>query len=235
MAYGLSDLAHRSTRTRKQAEAGIEYRKALRLYQKLVDDNPAVTGFHSNLAFGHDNLGFFLKEGAGTTAEAEGEYRKSLALCQKLVAENPAVPEFQSALAATTHNLADVLESLRRTAESLAMYEQARATSEAAVRADPTVTRYRMRTRSSAGAFLRARRTLHSGRAPTTPGTSPDAYALEKFQGAGPMGTTLCTNIPPFGVTPPNSTNPYAVHSTIKILSPSHSVGCDPGKLKNVE
>ncbi len=41
----------------KPAEAEAEFRRALEIYQKLADDNPAVTKFRSRLARSHGNLG----------------------------------------------------------------------------------------------------------------------------------------------------------------------------------
>ena len=65
--------------TGKPAEAEAEYRKALAIYQKLADDNPAVTEFRSRLADSHNNLGWLLSN-TGKPAEAEAEYRKALAI-----------------------------------------------------------------------------------------------------------------------------------------------------------
>ena len=56
------------------AEAEAEYRQALAIYQKLADDNPAVSEFRSGLADSHINLGILLSE-TGKPTEAEAEYR----------------------------------------------------------------------------------------------------------------------------------------------------------------
>jgi tetratricopeptide (TPR) repeat protein len=69
-------------------EAESEYRKALALWQKLADDNPAVTEFRSSLAHSQFYLGILLS-GTGKPAEAETEFRKALAIKQKLVDDNP--------------------------------------------------------------------------------------------------------------------------------------------------
>ena len=74
----------------KPAEAEAEYRKALAIWQKLADDNPAVTEFRKNLAWIINTLGFFLWT-TGKPAEAEAEFRNALALLQKLADDNPAV------------------------------------------------------------------------------------------------------------------------------------------------
>ena len=65
--------------TGKPAEAEAEYRKALALWQKLADDNPAVTEFRSGLAESHGCLGALLSK-TGKPAEAEAEFRKAVAI-----------------------------------------------------------------------------------------------------------------------------------------------------------
>ena len=67
------------SKTGKPAEAEAEYRKALAIWQKLADDNPAVTDFRSSLACSHRNLGDLLSK-TGKPAEAEAEFRKALAI-----------------------------------------------------------------------------------------------------------------------------------------------------------
>ena len=73
-------------------------------FQKLADDNaavtglrPAVSGFRSSLADSHFNLGIVLLN-AGKPAEAEAEYRKALEIQQKLVDDNPSVVGFRRGL-----------------------------------------------------------------------------------------------------------------------------------------
>ena len=54
--------------TGKLSEAETEHRTALAIYQKLADENPAVTGFVSDEAWSHINLGsiaFFDRQAAG--------------------------------------------------------------------------------------------------------------------------------------------------------------------------
>ena len=90
-------LADLLSNTGKPAEAEAEYRKALAIWQKLADDNPAVTGFRSSLADSHFDLGILLSN-TGKPAEAEAEYRKALAIRQKLVDDNPSVIDFRDGL-----------------------------------------------------------------------------------------------------------------------------------------
>src|SRR4051794_1518585 len=71
-------------------EAEAEYRQAIVLYQKLVDDHPAVTEFRSSLAGSHDNLASTLAQ-TGKPAGAEAESRRAMALNEKLADEDLAV------------------------------------------------------------------------------------------------------------------------------------------------
>ena len=69
IAADLADTINRIgwllSQTGKLAEAEAEHRKALALYQKLADDNPAVTEFRNSLASSHDTLGILLVRRAG--------------------------------------------------------------------------------------------------------------------------------------------------------------------------
>ena len=75
---------------------GGRVRQRLALWQKLIDDNPAVTGLRSGLADSHYYLGDLL---LNTGKPAEAEYRKAMALYQKLADESPAVTQFRSDMA----------------------------------------------------------------------------------------------------------------------------------------
>ena len=84
----------RASRRRRRPSTARRWR----LWQKLADDNPAVTEFRSGLADSHDfNLGILLSS-TGKPAEAEAEYRKALAIRQKLVDDNPSVIDFRDDL-----------------------------------------------------------------------------------------------------------------------------------------
>ena len=110
--------------TGKPAEAEAEYRKALALWQKLADDDPAVTDFRSSLADSHLNLGNLLSK-TGKPAEAEAEYRKALAIQQKLADDNPAVTGFRSGLADSHFNLGILLSKTGKPAEAEAEFRKA--------------------------------------------------------------------------------------------------------------
>ena len=72
----------------KPAEAEAEHRKALAIYQKLADDNPAATGFRDSLANSHRELGRLLAR-EKRFPEAFTALETGLAICQKLVDADP--------------------------------------------------------------------------------------------------------------------------------------------------
>ena len=76
------------------------------IYQKLADDNPAVTEFRSSLAWSRDNLGWLLWH-REKLAEAEAEVRNALAIYQKLADDNPT--DIRSSLAQNHFTLGHVL------------------------------------------------------------------------------------------------------------------------------
>jgi tetratricopeptide (TPR) repeat protein len=74
--------------TGKPAEAEAEYRKALALYQKLADDNPAVTDFRVRMAYALTNLADAVRS-LRRSAEARDGYDRAIALMERLVADDP--------------------------------------------------------------------------------------------------------------------------------------------------
>ena len=80
----------------KPAEAEAEFRKALAIYQKLADDNPAVTLFRRPWRAAKMDFGHVLCRG-GQAVEAEAEFRTAMAIFQKLADDNPAVTDFREA------------------------------------------------------------------------------------------------------------------------------------------
>ena len=87
----------------KPAEAEAEYRRALEIEQKLVDDNPAVTEYRKNLSYVLNNLVNVVRS-LGRAAEARDGYDRAISLKEQLVRDNPTATEYRFALA----------ESLRR-------------------------------------------------------------------------------------------------------------------------
>jgi eukaryotic-like serine/threonine-protein kinase len=110
----------------KSSEAEAEYRQALAISQKVVDDDPAITQFRVFLATHHEGLGDLLRD-TGRVVEAMAEYRTELALRQKLADDNPAVPAVQRELARSLLGLGWRLEQAGKTDEAIGynMREQA--------------------------------------------------------------------------------------------------------------
>jgi len=125
--------------TRKPEDAMVSYRKALAIWQKLVDANPAHIEFQQKLGWGHYNMGLVLKD-AGKPAEAMVSYRKALAILQKLADANPAVIEFQRDLASNHYNIGYLLSQTGNAAEALQVYQKALAISQKLAESNPAVT-----------------------------------------------------------------------------------------------
>jgi Flp pilus assembly protein TadD len=71
----------------KLGEAEPEYRAALKIRQRLADEQPNVN-YRSNLAIYHKDLGIVLLS-QGKQAESETEYRAAITYYQRLADENP--------------------------------------------------------------------------------------------------------------------------------------------------
>ena len=127
--------------TGKLAEAEAELRKALAIYQKLADDNPAVTDFRSGLAQNHFTLGHVLSS-MGKPVAAEAEYRKALAIRQKLADDNPAVTWSRFSLAHSHDFLGGLLSNTGKPAEAEAEFRKAMALYQKLADDDPAVTNF---------------------------------------------------------------------------------------------
>ena len=119
--FYLGDLL---SKTGKPAEAEAEFRKAMAIYQKLADDDPAVTDYRNDLAWSHRALANLLSK-TGKPAEAEAEYRKAVAIRQKLVDDNPADTGFRSSLADSHFDHGILLSNTGKPAEAEAEYRKA--------------------------------------------------------------------------------------------------------------
>jgi tetratricopeptide (TPR) repeat protein len=130
------------TQTSKPLEAEAEFCRALEIYGKLADDDPAVSVFRWQLANSHNSLGAVLS-GTGKPSQAEAEFRLVLKICQKLADDNPGIPDHRNLLAAGHINLSVVLRRLGQTAKARDSCDQAIAIREALVQEVPKVPMYR--------------------------------------------------------------------------------------------
>jgi serine/threonine-protein kinase len=123
----------------KPEEALTAYRKALAIWQKLAEANPAVTEFQRGLASIHNRIGIVLV-GMGKPEEALTAWRKALAIQQKLADANPANTEFQSDLSHTHNNIGILLVETGKPAGALQAHQKALAIRQKLADANPAVT-----------------------------------------------------------------------------------------------
>ena len=174
--------------TGELSKAEAELRTALAMQQKLVDDNPAVTGFRQSLAMIGTNLGSLLRD-MGKSSPAEAEYRKALPIWQKLADDNPSVTEFQNGLARSHNELGWLLSNTGKSLEAEAEYRKALALYQKLADDNPAVTDFRSSLAETPGLHRlaaragrkngRGHRLLHAGR-----GDPPEA-------GQGQLGNPL--------------------------------------------
>jgi len=127
--------------TEKPEEALEAYRKALAIYQKLADANPAVTQFQSDLAWSHNNIRLLLWD-TGKPQEALAANRQALAIRQKLADANPAVTQFDSDLAQSHGNVGSMLSQTGQPEEAMAAFQKALAIYQKLADANPAVTQF---------------------------------------------------------------------------------------------
>ncbi len=139
LAGTLTNMGTLQASTGKSVEAMKSFESALAIWRKLTDVHPTVTEFQNSLASIH-----MLIAGLQDVTEALESQRRAAAIWQKLIDAHPTVPGFRSSLAGVLHNMAGILSSQGRKAEALALFEQARSNSEAAVRADGKVLHYQV-------------------------------------------------------------------------------------------
>src|SRR5262249_6415398 len=96
--------------------------RALAIYQKLADAQPAVTDFQADLANIHNNIGVALTR-VGKPAEALEALRRALPIQQKLVDANPANTDFQASLSLIHNNIGLALGRQMRCVEAFPAVE----------------------------------------------------------------------------------------------------------------
>ncbi|MGO9924553.1 MAG: protein kinase domain-containing protein [Isosphaeraceae bacterium] len=139
LAGTLTNMGTLQASTGKSAEAMKSFESALEIWRKLTDVHPTVTEFQNGLATIH-----MLIAGLQDVTKALESQRRAAAIWQKLIDTHPTVTRFRSNLAGVLHNMAGILNSQGRKAEALALFEQARSNSEAAVRADGKALHYQV-------------------------------------------------------------------------------------------
>jgi tetratricopeptide (TPR) repeat protein len=112
---------------------------ALAIQRKLVDANPTVSEFQSDLAISHTDIGNILRE-TGKPTDALKSYETALAIQMKLADANPSVSRFQRAVALSRYNIGTLLSETGKPAEALKSHEAALAIQRRLADADPSVT-----------------------------------------------------------------------------------------------
>jgi tetratricopeptide (TPR) repeat protein/tRNA A-37 threonylcarbamoyl transferase component Bud32 len=99
LAQTHTDIGYVLRQTGKPAEALESYQKALAIWQKLADANPAVARYQRDLAQIHTHIGLLVLMWMGKPEEALTAFRTASDIMQKMVDANPADIGFQYGLA----------------------------------------------------------------------------------------------------------------------------------------
>ena len=110
----------------------------------MVEADPTVTQFQSDLAQSDNNIGFLQQE-SGHLTEALASLEQARAILQKLADANPAVTRFEGDLAQSHQVIGAVQDQTGHPAEALASYERARAILQKLVDSNPTLTLFQSR------------------------------------------------------------------------------------------
>jgi tetratricopeptide (TPR) repeat protein len=108
--------------TGRRAEGLAAYERAQAIYQKLANDNPAVTDFQRYLADIHNNIGTAL--GMAKPAEALAAFERARAILQKLADASPSVTDFQLKLAISHSNIGEFYARQKQFAEAIGPLDQ---------------------------------------------------------------------------------------------------------------
>ncbi len=148
LAAAASDLASLTNEIGDKQNSLKAYRESIDIYQKLIDEHPADTGFQCGLAQSHNNIGKLLSE-TGEPAKALAAYEKALEILEQLAEANPTVTKFQSELSLSHNNIGILLDQTGEPAKALAAYEKALEIRERLVQANPTITEFQSRLAAS--------------------------------------------------------------------------------------
>jgi len=111
LARASFDLGLLTSEIGDEQDALIAYREALAIFQKLVNADPAVTRFQSELGTVHNNIGVLLRD-TGKPGEALKSHESALAIRRRLADANPSVTQFQRDLAVSCENIGKVLDQI---------------------------------------------------------------------------------------------------------------------------
>jgi serine/threonine protein kinase/tetratricopeptide (TPR) repeat protein len=141
VAQSYYSSGHVLSRTGKPALALAAEIKGQEIRQQLVDANPGVAQFQSDLADSHYLIGTLLKQ-AGKPAEALEAFQKGVDIMQRLADGNRDATAFPLALANSYGEIGDLLSDLGKTAEGMETLEKAVAIRQNLVEHHPAVTEF---------------------------------------------------------------------------------------------
>ncbi|HEV3025695.1 MAG TPA: tetratricopeptide repeat protein [Pirellulales bacterium] len=129
-------------------EAIPQYRKAIEIRQKLVDDFPHVSYYQDGLAGSIVDLAA-AQHKAGRWADAQLSYRKALEIHQEVAAENPTNTDYQDHLAASFANIGLLQRDMAQLAEAERSFHNAIAIRQRLVENNPKAAKFRSRLAAS--------------------------------------------------------------------------------------
>jgi tetratricopeptide (TPR) repeat protein len=141
LAQSYDNIGLRLTKRQNLTEALQAHQKALAIWQKLTDANPAVTEFQRYLAANHHQTGLVLAL-TGEREEAMVSFGKSVAILQNLADANPDVTKFQVDLAGSHIGMAPLLSGLGQPERALTEHRKALAIQQKLADAYPAVTAF---------------------------------------------------------------------------------------------
>jgi serine/threonine protein kinase/tetratricopeptide (TPR) repeat protein len=129
-------LAENYAFIRERAEAELGYRRAIQLYEELVDAFPSVPGYRYALARSTFNLAVVLQE-LGKGQDAEAGYLRAIDLHNKLTTDFPANSVYRRDLADDLNNLGTLFRSRQELGKAEKVYRQAVALGEKLILESP--------------------------------------------------------------------------------------------------
>lgn len=142
LASALTSLGLAEAALGNNSAAGLNHRKSIKEFDKLISDNPNESGYQNGLAGVYNSLGN-LERDMGNQAEARNYYQKSIALRESLVEMNPGNFEMQNALTRSLTNLSYIDINQGKVKEARESYKKAIEMCKAIVKAQPEVIQYR--------------------------------------------------------------------------------------------
>jgi serine/threonine-protein kinase len=141
MAKGRLNLGHILWLLGQLKDARRECEAAMKLYQRLGEDNPDDHGYLNGLAKSYNDLGNVLHD-SGDHQGALESCQRVIAIRSRLVAARPSDPEYQDELAKSYNNLGNAQSELGNRSAATESYQQSIEIRDRLVSAHPDVAEY---------------------------------------------------------------------------------------------